>query len=377
MIGPEFAALLLFAASLALSLFLTGAMLRLARRWGFMDKPSRRKLHAVPTPLGGGVAIFLATVLPIAAAFLMALAYRSGSAPGIFSGEIVKHFDGIVFRSKELTVVLLGGLMMALMGLVDDVRRLSAREKIIMQVIVGVALASAGVRVSIFIADPFFTGALTVLWIVGITNAFNLLDNMDGLCASVAGVLSVIFLVVAVQTGQLFIAMFLVVLLGALLGFLAYNRPPARIFMGDAGSLFTGYILAVLTILFTFYGKKVGVEEFGVNRLYPFLVPLLIFAVPIFDTLSVIVIRFRENRPVWQADRSHFSHRLLNLGMTPASALLTVSLTTYCTGISAALLYPGAGTVASDLLRAAAAASQAAGIIIIIVLLERAARKKE
>ena len=379
MIGPEIAAAALFVASLALSLIFTGVMLRLARRWNFFDRPSRRKLHTAETPLGGGVAIFLAALLPVVVAFLLVLAYHASpdTAPGIFSSEIVRHFSGVVSKSRELIAVLLGGLIIAMMGLVDDIRRLSAKEKLLVQIVVGVALASAGVRLSLFVADPVFTGALTVLWIVAVTNAFNLLDNMDGLCASVAGVLSLIFLVVAVQTGQLFIAMLLVVLLGALAGFLTYNRPPARIFMGDAGSLFTGYMLAVLTVLFTFYGKEVRLEEANLNRLYPFLVPLLIFAVPIFDTLSVIIIRFRENRPIWQADRSHFSHRLLSLGMTPMSALITVCLATYCTGISAVLLYPGSGSVVSDVIRAGAVASQAAGIILIIVLLERAARKKQ
>jgi len=379
LMGLETAAAILFVASLALSLILTGVMLRLARRWNFIDRPSRRKLHTRPTPLGGGLAVFLATALPVIIAFSLVLACHAspGEAPGIFSSEIVKHFSGIISRSRELIVVLLGGLIMAVTGLVDDIRHISVKEKLLAQIIVGVALASTGIRLSLFMVDPIITGALTVVWIVAITNAFNLLDNMDGLCASVAAVLSVIFLVVAVQTGQLFIAMFLVVLLGALAGFLAFNRPPAKIFMGDAGSLFTGYILAVLTVLFTFYGREVRIEGLNINRLYPFLVPLLIFAVPIFDTLSVMAIRLKENRPIWQADRSHFSHRLLNLGMTPGAALLTVCLVTWCTGVSAVLLYPGTGTFASDLLRAGVVVSQAAGIIFIIVLLERAARKKE
>jgi UDP-GlcNAc:undecaprenyl-phosphate GlcNAc-1-phosphate transferase len=359
-----------------LALVLTGAMIRLSRRWGFLDRPGARKLHAVPTPLGGGIAIFLAVGLPVMGALLAAIACRT-SVASAFAPDLAQHFDGIIHRSRELLAVLLGGLIMVLLGLVDDIRRVSVKEKLIVQAVVGAALAFSGIRLTLFVDAPFFGGALTVLWIVAITNAFNLLDNMDGLCASVAGVISLIFLVTAVQTGQLFIAAFLAVLTGALLGFFAHNRPPAKIFMGDAGSLFTGYLLAVLTVLFTFYGKgKVNVEG-GVSRLYPFLVPTLIFAVPVFDTLSVIYIRVKEGRPIWKADKCHFSHRLLNLGMTQYGALATVALATFCTGIPAVLLYPGDGTTASDIVRAGVVVAQAVGILTVIVLLERASRNKD
>lgn len=375
LIEPVLAVFLLFIAALVLSLILTGLMIGRARRWGFWDQPSARKLHTVATPLGGGIAIFLAVVLPILGAFLAATASLGGASPA-FAPDLLQHFTGIVSKSRELLAVLLGGLIIMLLGLADDIRRVSVKEKLFTQAVVGVALAFAGIRVTLFVDSPLFGGAITVLWIVAITNAFNLLDNMDGLCASVAGVISLIFLVTAIQTGQLFIATFLAVLIGALLGFLAYNRPPAKIFMGDAGSLFTGYLLAVLTVLFTFYGKgKVHVEG-GISRLYPFLVPMLIFAVPAFDTLSVIYIRMKEGRSIWKADKSHFSHRLLNLGMTPAGALLTVALATFCTGITAVLLYPGDGSLASDIIRAGVVVAQAVGILAVIVLLERASRKK-
>ena len=378
MIGPGLAVFLLFVAALALSLILTEVMMGRARRWNFMDQPSARKLHAAATPLGGGIAIFLAVALPIIAAFFVATAFASaGAAPSALTPDLVGHFKGILFRGRELFAVMLGGLIIMLLGLVDDIRRVSVKEKLLIQCAVGAALAVVGVRISLFVDAPVFGGALTVLWIVAITNAFNLLDNMDGLCASVAGVVSLIFLVAAVQTGQLFIAAFLAVLLGALVGFLAYNRPPARIFMGDAGSLFIGYLLSVLTVLFTFYGEKVNVVGGSVNRLYPFLVPLLVFAVPIFDALSVIYIRMKEGRPIWKADKSHFSHRLLNLGMTPGSALATVALATFCTGITSVLLYPGDGSVASDVIRASVVLAQAVGILAIIVLLERASRNRD
>lgn len=369
---------LLFLAALVISLALTGAMIKLSRRWNFLDHPSARKLHATATPLGGGIAIFLAVIVPVLAAVAVAAAFVS-EHPSFLTPDLAKHFSGIISPkiTRELVIVLFGGLIMLFAGLIDDIRGLKPAEKLIYQVIVAAALAVTGVRVSIFVEVPWVGGVVTVIWIVGMTNAFNLLDNMDGLCASVAGVISVIFFVAAAQTGQLFIAAFLAVLAGALAGFLFHNRPKARIFMGDAGSLFTGYLLSVLTVLFTFYGKEGTVAGGGVNRFYPFIVPLVIFAVPIFDTLSVIYIRRKEGRPIWQADKNHFSHRLLNLGMSQGEALATVALTTFCTGISAVLLYPGSGSAASDFVRAGVVAAQAVSVLAIIVLIERALRRKD
>jgi UDP-GlcNAc:undecaprenyl-phosphate GlcNAc-1-phosphate transferase len=248
------------------------------------------------------------------------------------------------------------------MGLVDDRRGLSAVFKLAVEIVLASVVVACGIRASMFIGDNPITWALSVLWIVGITNSFNLLDNMDGLSAGIAAIVGCILLVVALQCSppHLFLAALLVVLLGAVTGFLVFNFPPASIFMGDCGSLFIGFMLAVASIQFTYVWPGLPTAK----RLIPLAVPLLIFSVPIYDTASVVWIRIREGRHPFQPDKKHFSHRLLDLGMTRREALLTIYLVAFAIGVSATLLYsleiPGAIVVLA----------QALGILSIIVLLE-------
>jgi len=367
-----FAGAILFVFSFYLSLFLTRVVRKISIRRGFLDKPGRAKLHTEPKPLGGGIAIFLGVFIPLGLGGLFAYLF-SGKETGWLPVSLSVHLEGVLSKCGRLAFIATGGLIIFLLGLHDDIKALSVRRKLFVTIVVAAALALAGVRVSLFIGDQVIGGVITVLWIVGLTHVFNLLDNMDGLCASVGLVLSVIFLVVAIQTGQLFVAAFLVVLMGALLGFLRHNFPPAKIFMGDGGSLFVGYILAVITVVFTFFDPAYTLPSGVLNRYYAVLVPLLVFAVPLFDTASVIFIRIREKRPIFKGDRCHFSHRLLSLGMTTRGALFTVCLATFCTGISAVLLYRPHRSFLGDLVIAFVLVCQALGILAIIVLLERAA----
>jgi len=217
-------------------------------------------------------------------------------------------------------------------------------------------LVLGDIKVTLFIQNPVVCGLITVLWIVGITNAFNLLDNMDGLSAGVAMIVSVILLIVAVQTAQYFLAALLLVLLGSIVGFLIYNFPPASIFMGDTGSLFIGYMLAASAVLLTFYKEGYG--------LFPIVVPLIVFCVPLFDTAGVILIRLRAGRSIFEADKNHFSHRLVRLGMTPRKAVLVIYLLTFATGLMATLLYHTTNLGAAIIL------VQVVTVIVIIALLE-------
>jgi UDP-GlcNAc:undecaprenyl-phosphate GlcNAc-1-phosphate transferase len=164
-----------------------------------------------------------------------------------------------------------------------------------------------------------------------VTNAFNLLDHMDGLSSGVALLAGAAFLVVALQTGQGFMAAMIVPLLGACAGFLLFNFPPAKIFLGDAGSLFIGFWMSCLTISFTFYDAH--------YRLYTYVVPLAVLAVPLFDTSSVLVIRLLRRKPLFEGDTNHLAHRLTALGLSRRGAVLTVYALTLATGISAVLLY--------------------------------------
>jgi UDP-GlcNAc:undecaprenyl-phosphate GlcNAc-1-phosphate transferase len=184
-------------------------------------------------------------------------------------------------------------------------------------------------------------GPLTVLWIVALTNAFNMLDNMDGLAASVGLIASLLFCSAQVAVGDLFVPAVLLVVAGALGGFLVHNRAPARLFMGDAGSNFLGFLLGTLTVVGTFTRERYSRCSV--------LAPLLVMAVPLYDMTSVVLIRLREGRSPFKADRRHFSHRLVARGLTPPQAVWTIDLVTLAGGLGALLLsrldWPGAAVV--------------------------------
>ncbi len=372
---------ILFAFSFLLALVLTGLVRKIALRRDFTNKPAANKLHKKTVPLGGGLAIFAATLIPlclgVAGAWLLHCPAGETPYPDWLPESLGVHLEGLLSVAGRLGAIGLGGLFIVLIGLRDDIKPLSTRRKLLFTALAAAVPVICGIRASVFIEEPIVGGLISILWIVGLMHVFNLLDNMDGLSSSVAAVLSLVFLVVAIQTGQLFVAAFLVVLIGALLGFLRFNFPPARIMMGDCGSLFIGYLLAMITVVFSFFDPEFSLSSGEFNRFYVALVPLLIFAVPLFDTASVIFIRIREKRPIFVGDKCHFSHRLLKLGMSTRGSLLTVCLATFCTGIPAALLYRPEGSALSELLTAIVLTAQAAGIIAIIVLLETAAARKK
>ncbi|MCH9034684.1 MAG: undecaprenyl/decaprenyl-phosphate alpha-N-acetylglucosaminyl 1-phosphate transferase, partial [Planctomycetes bacterium] len=195
----------------------------------------------------------------------------------------------------------------------------------------GFIAGPVGIRAAEALPEPLSI-ALTVLWIVLITNAFNFLDNMDGLSAGVAVIAATVFAVAATRAGQVFVPVMAWVLVGALLGFLRFNFSPATIFMGDAGSLVIGYFMAVLTILVTFYDPSQNLTPFGV------LMPIVVLAVPLYDVASVVIHRIRLGESPFRGDRRHFSHRLVKRGMTPRGAVLTIYLATAATALPAIVL---------------------------------------
>jgi UDP-GlcNAc:undecaprenyl-phosphate/decaprenyl-phosphate GlcNAc-1-phosphate transferase len=195
-----------------------------------------------------------------------------------------------------------------------------------------------GWKLTLFLDLPAVTWTLSVIWIVGLINSFNMLDNMDGLSSGIAAIASTILAAVllttpAVNAGgpQLFVGGFLLVLVGALLGFLWHNRPVARLFMGDCGSYFVGFCVAISTFLATY-------TDYGGQAKHAVLAPLVVMAVPLYDTITVVWIRIREGRSPFQPDKSHFSHRLVDLGLTKGQAVLTIYLTTITCGLGALLL---------------------------------------
>lgn len=323
-----------FLLAFAISLIGTGMMCWWAPRWGLVDYPASRKVHHVPTPLGGGVAIWAAVIGTIAIVFGVAYALRAGWVNPARFPEIVRvHAAGVVSRSGIVATILAIGTVQMVLGLIDDRRGLSYVLRLAVEV--GLVLVLVFLDIRLTLAWPvnslLASAVLTVVWVVGLTNAFNFLDNMDGLSGGVAWISCGLFCVVNALAGDLFVAGFLLVLMGSLAGFLVYNWSPARIFMGDAGSNFVGYLIGVVTVVSTF--TKPGMPEITVAA------PLCVLAVPWYDSLSVILIRLHQGRSPFQPDKSHFSHRLVALGMTSKQAVLTIYLVTLVTGLGALMLY--------------------------------------
>ena len=356
MIGWMIAAAL--AAAFVIALAAAPLMMRLARATGFVDRPGAHKAHARPTPLLGGVAIFLGVLLPIAAASLAALAW-AGGAPDWLPPDAAVHVAGAAEKAPVALGILACAAALHVMGLIDDRRALGPWLKLAVQLAVAIVTAALlGVRVMTF-AGPAVSIAATVVWIVVITNAINFLDNMDGLSAGVSAICAIALLAASMQMGQIFVSAWLAVLAGALMGFLPYNFPPARMFMGDAGSLVVGYLLAVLSSLTTYIAPGQGHFMYGV------LVPVVLLAVPLYDTVSVMTIRIRAGQNPMVGDRRHFSHRLLRRGMTVRKAVLTIWLCTAATALGAMLL-PHIASVSGAMLVGA----QTLAILGVVALLE-------
>jgi UDP-GlcNAc:undecaprenyl-phosphate/decaprenyl-phosphate GlcNAc-1-phosphate transferase len=312
---------------------------RLAPKWGLLDQPGHRKVHSTPTPLGGGLAIWLGVVAT--SALVHAAAYVALSSPNLVPAFARTHAGGVLEKAPSLWLLLAAATVMMLLGLTDDKRGLPWQARLGTEAAVAIFCVWRWdeLRLSLFIEAPLLTGALSVLWILALVNSFNMLDNMDGLSGGVAAIGSAILAAVLLsmphpETGapQYFIAGFLLVLVGATLGFLLHNRPPARLFMGDAGSYFIGFCVAVATLLATFTGYH------SAHR-HAILAPLCVLAVPLYDLTTVLWIRLREGRSLFVGDKSHFSHRLVELGMTKPQAVLTIYLTTATCGLGALLLH--------------------------------------
>ena len=323
-----------FVFSLLISLILTGLVKKLAPTLGLVDHPGGRKTHSHPIPQGGGVAIFLASSIIILLISALATVYPHWAWAFQVPDHITTQIEMAAERLPLLLYITGGGIAIALLGLLEDISPLSPFLKLISQIaVISVTVLCSGIRITLFVPFPWFQILVTVIWITLLVNSFNLLDNMDGWSGTTALVCGFALLVCTMSTGQYFIAGLLLCLSGALLGFLFFNFPPASIFMGDSGSMYTGYMLATASILTTF------IEDPGANSLKPVLVPLIIFALPLYDTLSVILIRLIQKRPVFVGDTSHFSHRLLRAGMPEKHVLLTVSFITIASSLGAVSAY--------------------------------------
>lgn len=304
-------AFLVFGSSLALSFVLTPVVRHLAIRHGFVSHPKEDRWHQTPTALLGGIGIFLA--------FAVSSILWLGATP-------------------DVVVVLGGALLVFGIGILDDFIHLQPYSKLISQIVAACCVVGAGVFLEVW-QFGIVGILLSVFWIVGVTNAFNLLDNMDGLSAGIGSIVAFCLFLAGALTGNAGVMLMALAVCGSALGFLAFNFPPAKIFMGDSGSLVLGFTLSSLAIM-GHWGEVT-------NVVFALLIPVLVLAVPIFDTAFVSMVRFFNGRAISQGGRDHTSHRLVTFGLSErTTVLLFYTLSMICgmvgvMGLKFGWLYPG------------------------------------
>ena len=322
---------LAFMIALGMALIVTPGVIAFARRTGALDKPDARKVHERPIPRIGGIGIYAAFMVSILVQLLFI--------------ELTPEF------MTSIIGLMVGGTIIVVIGIIDDYCDLPAKVKLLGQIIAAAVLVIVfDVRID-FITDPlgdfiyleFFAIPATIFWIVGLTNTVNLIDGLDGLAAGVSSIAAVTIFLVAMEEGSPFVAMVTAALAGAAVGFLYYNFNPARIFMGDTGSMFLGFMLAGISV--------VGAVKSAAT--IALIVPILALGLPILDTTFAIVRRARNHRPIFKPDKGHLHHRLLARGFTQKQAVLLMYVVSALFGLCALAL--------------TAVSTQAATLIILIV----------
>lgn len=333
MIVIEFHHLVAFAVALIVSFFATPVVRKLSINVGAVNIPKdSRRVHKKPMPLLGGLAII--------AGFLLAVIYT-------FATRNFDEFTKFLIEPKTVGI-LCGSLIIIALGIFDDIKPLRARIKFPIQVIAAIIVVATGTKITT-LSKPFldtvamhpsmmyFLGdalafVISVVWIVGLTNAINLIDGLDGLAAGVSGIAATTLFIVSVIRGQDNIAIVAVTLIGAIAGFLPYNFNPAKIFMGDTGATFLGFVLAILSVQGTM--KSVTALSMAI--------PILVLGLPIFDTIFAIFRRLLHGNPIAQADRGHLHHRLLDMGLSHRMAVATLYIVSAALGlVSIALVDKG------------------------------------
>lgn len=337
--------IIIYPAALMVALVCSAITLPLWRKWcfhsGLLDAPSERKIHDAPIPLAGGLAVFTGIAVPIclAALFLIVTGRLShsaglGQSPANSNaqGDYLYYLGyGFNRRLLEVAGIFFGAVGMLAIGFLDDKHELKPRTKFLGQSVIALLVAACGVRITLFIPNIYFSYFVTVLWILTLINAFNFMDNMNGLCAGLGAIGAGVFGSLAAQQDQYLVALLAFLTLGSLLGFLPYNFPRATAFLGDAGSHLVGYLMAILAILPHFYTQHHP-------RRVAVITPLLVLFIPLADLVCVVLIRWRAGRPFYQGDTNHISHRLVRTRMSKTRAVVIIWIAATLVGGVAFLL---------------------------------------
>ena len=286
---------------------ITPIAIRMAVRFQLIDQPnsSPHKIHQFPMPKAGGLAIVLGIVIL-----------------NLLSGNL---------QSGMIRAILLAAVVIFIFGLWDDTHRLSPQWKLIGQMLGAIVLISQGVYIHMLGNMLVLNIALSLIWIIGITNAFNFVDSMDGLAVGLAAIASAFFMLVTVDAAQPSLAILSAIILGSSIGMSYFNALPARSFLGDSGAQLLGFTLAALGIAYT---------PPGLPQPSSWFVPILLLSIPIFDTSLVVLSRFKQRKAIYQAGLDHTYHRLVNLGWPPSRAVLTMHLAAIVSGCLAFVALP-------------------------------------
>ena len=297
---------------------------KLCFRINLVDDPGERKIHVQAMPLAGGYAVLTGILLPLAigAGFI-----KLGIAKVSFTNLIAHGFER---RGLELAAIAAGAIAITILGWLDDKHELKPLPKLVGQFFIALLVAIACKRITLFVPNVAFSYVITILWLLTVMNAFNFMDNMNGLCAGTGAIGGFMFALIAAADGEYLVALAGFLICGALAGFLPWNFPNARAFLGDAGSQLVGYLLAVMAILPHFYTRQ------NPNRL-AVLSPLLVLAVPLIDLAQVVILRTLNRKPFWIGDTNHLSHRLARAGLSRVKAVLVLWLAAAVIGTVACL----------------------------------------
>jgi UDP-GlcNAc:undecaprenyl-phosphate GlcNAc-1-phosphate transferase len=290
-----------------ITLLITPISIKIAARYHLVDQPNSapHKIHHMPVPKGGGIAIAFVVFL---------LSFISGK-----------------LETTDIRAILLASVFILLFGFLDDVKGLSAPWKLIGQFMAAIILIWQGIQIRMFGDHPGLNISVTLFWIIGITNAFNFVDSMDGLVLGLAAIASTFFLFVTIDANQLHLTYMSAVLLGSCVGMFYYNTTPARTFLGDSGAQFLGFMLATLAMAYT---------PPGLPQPSSWFVPILLLGVPIFDTTLVVISRLQRGTPIYKAGQDHVYHRLTKLGMSPPQAVITMHVAALLIGCLAFIALP-------------------------------------
>ena len=357
--------LFIFCAALGLTQGITPIFQFLAERFDIMDRPKgeAHKQHGKATALLGGAAMFTSWSICLAGGWLLAW---SGKLPKIAENVLQGHLGGISSVGPQLGFLLLGAFLAVALGLRDDIKPMKASTKFAGQFLIAIIAVCFGkAQLSLFCPCPWLTISISVFWFMLLMNSINFFDNMDGLAVGTITIAMLLFATVAALSNQYFIASFSILTAGVCSGFWFYNHHPATIFMGDSGSHFLGYLAAVVSSLETYFRLDQSLSRF------PILLPFFILAVPLFDTLAVVVIRTLNKKPFWIGDHNHISHRFVRMGLSRKRAVQLVHLLALVIGLGTLPIIWGSFQTAAVLV------IQACLILLIISILQFSLASKE